>query len=123
MRTGSVIISETAVIVVGSLSRQTSNIFSKLTCTIDSKIWWLFVFRIRDILERIRRSAPLTYGSGYYRYSVSSEKACIKLKFKSFKVLKLYLTIKIKFLAGKILYFNLILQALFRPAQHFYEKK
>jgi hypothetical protein len=45
------------------------------------------------------------------------------MKLKSLIVLKLCLTNKIKFLARKILLLNLVLQAFFKPAQHFYEKK
>ncbi len=45
------------------------------------------------------------------------------MKLKSFKIWKICLLIKIKFLARKILYYNLILQALFQSAQHLYEKK
>ncbi len=44
------------------------------------------------------------------------------MKFKSFKIVKICLLIKVKFLAKKFLYNNFILQPLFKSAQYFYQK-
>jgi hypothetical protein len=44
------------------------------------------------------------------------------MKFKLLEIVKIYLMIKIKFLARKLLYYNYILQPLFQSTQHFDEK-
>jgi hypothetical protein len=45
------------------------------------------------------------------------------MKFKSFKVIKICLTIKIKIFSGNSYYQSLILQPFFQSTQHFYEKR
>jgi hypothetical protein len=46
-----------------------------------------------------------------------------KVKFESFKIVKVCLKIKIKFLTRKFWYYNFILQPLFKSAQHFNERE